>query len=31
MIMITTTIKIAKLMILLILIIKTLECCGDVE
>lgn len=31
MIMITTTIKIAKLMILLILIIKTLECCRDVE
>lgn len=31
MIMIMTTIKIAKLMILLILIIKTLECCRDVE
>ena len=31
MIMITTTIKIAKLLILLVVIIKTLECCRDVE
>ena len=30
MIMITTTMKIAKLMILLILILKELECCRDI-